>query len=1352
MRAASRLRVVFIAVALAATAISGSFAQQLQQTPIDVRGPIVKPHPRPIPMPSLLPVPGFSASPTATPRPGGTLPLPRRTAVPGRGVSLSQLPPLPPKTLLNSANFSRSGQGRVHPMAANGGTIWYYEDQTANAACNSNISTIVPVGCDLYWYSNFLPNNGHTYQDYFISENALSSSATAEGSPYTGTSSSSTNYTPNLTSGIYVLATLDTTANRWVVVTYVTVGTLPFLGTYADSTAKTPSDQFIASSSTTVYFQATGLTNNDYYVIYVESTAKTISCAYIAPSGTLNATGMCDPTTSTGTPALSSPPTYPTPTINLNWTLNTSLASGTYNVVLWDLTAHQRVQQAQISILASGTSASMSLTPVSGNSSITTFKYAPTPPPTPYSATNVFAFDNQQEQSDKGWSMKTTGLSSGTYTVTLTDPTGEVVNQTTTSASGGAVSWNMPFYNTQSPTNYFAHSYAVEVYNTSTSTVAYSQGFSILGYNAATDFANGTSSMVLASGQTNVPEGLQFTNDGESYYGTGNADTISGIAIDTGGQGIQVTLSGVTPTSCGGNCSLYTTTATDTSGQTWNVTDECDTATGNGGCTIVARPATSGQSLALGGTLSIPGTLWTNSVGSHCTSGCQGTTSILPTHGESWSSTSQSWATNPIYFTNGQSNPPAGTASITHYGYVDGFGNLLATGQIAHEYTAPNTQMTYTQSSPWTPTSGYGDEWHVIANNTSAAGGATISELEIKLPTAYVAGNTTVLVDQNLSPGWTTTACPSGYPSTAWCVTTANGNAGIAPGGSSDIYLQVWPLPATSFTYANGGWVVQAVKSTVFPLTDGGATASVFVGSPSTESALDTAAYSLTSSRITPGFNPTSEGYNTNNSVSITLTNATGTSSDPNPDYIDAFTVDLPYHSYTNITMPAGWYSNSQDISGTTTRYWFYECAAQFATADGPVAAPPAPNPTLPNCGSAYETTYSVAPGSTLTVTGNLSVGTSNVTATTYAHGANGGGWTTGTNFTLSVTSVAASAGFFCEGVIPCTTTNVTSPNSASVGADSDTTLGNGFGYSITNNSSGGQNITSAVITIPGKDVSNNTPADGTGSPNTPWTITATPTISGSAYGCSITSFSSAQQSGTNGAINIGGGGCSIPPNSTITILFTAKAPYVIGTNYKFPTTVNGTVAAAERFPVDTIVAVVLSAQLTVTVDPAPDPTPLGSGSNPIPSCANCSFNPSNDEIDFGSIPASSTSTASDAARVNLYTNAGPTVSWNLYVSTNNNPSNNGSAGYPTNELLTSVDRTASLGGQTIGGLTFNTTSYTVVPSPQGATSLTMASSSGLTSARRAPIGFVTNFEVSIGAAGSTTAQTSTVIYTFISN
>lgn len=1356
MRTARGARAAFWTLALAAVAASISLAQGGPHTAAPPGAHV----PPPMPQRTLMPLgPQGFGTPTPSPSPGGApATLPQTPSFkPGRSVPLGALPPLPRKTSANTAYFVAGGHGRrMHPMAANGATIGYFADSFGNTACASAVGTLIPVNCDVFWQEANNPSG--TYQDVYVPANSFT--ATLVGSTYS-TNNGSLHDTPDLTpTGTYVLAVLNTTANKWESVVYVSVGSVNVFGTYADSAATILQQQFTASNSTNVYINASGLTQGDYYVVAIESTSPYATCTYVAPppssGATPNPNATCDPSTSAGIRAVVGASS--SAAITAVWPLSSTTPTGTYSVVLYDQTTSTRLAMRQISITGSSATGAIALTPVNGNSSLGT--NWPTPPPSPYSATTKFAFDSTSDEADKGWTLAASGLAaSKSYTFTVSDPTGGVVSGPTTytSTSTKTLSASYTFGSAQSPINYIGNTYTVQLYNKSTGSVDASQAFQILGYHATTMFTSPSGTSEVLPQNSSVTTGLEFTNDGDTYYGSGNGDTIKGITFNTGTVGIYITMMDTSVTSCGMNCQQEI--VADSNGQNWTVQTNCYGGGANKGCTITAYPVTSGNTLAMTGYLLVPDLQFTNVPGnSNCGSGCTAYTSILPTDGVTWGSTTASTSSNPVYFTNGSGNSYSGVASVRHLGYRDTSNNYYS-GYETHNYAPNAPNAIYTSTSPFAPTAGYSDVFSLAFTNNSSLGTSNISEIEIQVPTAYSPGgtSTTAVVDASSPTSWTRVNCPTGAPSTAFCLQTGSGNGGITPSGNTSctsttctantqtIYLDINPPPPSAFSYTD--LTLQAVLPTPYTFTpDSSQAFTAFVGSATSLDATAIAAYSLNSTLITPSFLPTSEGTGTDNTVTINVTNAS-TVQDPNPDYLDAITIDIPStNTFKSLTgMPAGWSLIGSQTVGSNTRYWFGLCAGQYVTADGPGSQPPPAGTTLPNCGAAAEAN-AIAPGKTFTVTGNLLTASSNISAVMYAHGANVAGWSSSHTFTLTVTATSAAAGFSAANGYP-TATTVSSPNTPQVGGDSDLTYGNAYTYVI-QNTSGSQNITSAKIRIPGKDTNTITPNDGTGPGGTatPWTLTGAPTISGSSYNCSITSYSSAQTSGADGAINIGGSSCSIPPGSSITVKFTAKAPYTVNLTYSFDATVNGSVSAAEMWPTDTIVQIILAASISISVNPT---SPGPGGSRPSVNCAACSFNTTSNEVDYeNAIPNLSAVTEGDVARVSVTTDAGSTVGWKLYVSADNNPANTGS---PTNELLTSVDKTASLGGNTITGLNFDTTTYTVIPTPQGATSLYMVDTGSGASARRAPYDFIMNYEISIQG-GSTAPQTANLVYTFISN
>jgi hypothetical protein len=1315
-----RVRTAAAALVFGVLAASATYAQTVPHLVANPRHSLPVPARTPLTVPTLIPGQAPSAG-------AGRVPL-------------SALPPLPAKTSANSAYFGPSGIGR-RPMAATGVTINYFAD-ISNANCGSVVGTLIPVGCDVYWQSQNLTGTDK-WQDYFV--DAGSTTATPVGVQYIGGSGIQHN-TGNLTTvGTYVLATLDATTNKWVSVVYVSVGSVNVFGTYADSGATVPQQQFTAANGTNVYVNASGLTQGQSYVVYIESTSVNPTCTYIAPPGTVTANTLCDPTTSPGITAVVG--AQNSAAITAVWPLSSTTPTGTYSVVLYNLTTHTRLAMRQVSITGSSATGSFSVIPVNGNAALPA--NWPTPPPSPYAAAVKFAFDSTAEQSDKGFNATASGLAKSTnYSFTMTDPTGFVVfgPQTNGSGTGGTITKNVNFSNTQSPSNYIGNVYTLQMYNQSTKAVDASQAIQIVGYNAITQFQDPntgaiSTSVVLTAG-TSVVKTLQFVNNGDTLYGTGNGDTLRGFAFNTGANGIWINLTDPTVvTACGGACQQQS--VTDTNGVAWTIQNTCYGGNGaNKGCTLTAYPSVAGTVLAMNATIPIPNVQFNNVPGnSGCQNGCSGLTSILPTDGVTWSNTNGT-AANPVYFTNGFSNQYTGTASVSHYGYRDNANNLY-TGYETHGY-APNTaHAIYTSQSPYTSTSGFSEVWSVTATNNATAGTANITQLEILLPTAYSPGGTrtNVAVDASSPTSWQTIACPAGSPGSAFCIQKAGGNTGITPaGGSQTIYIDLAPPPPGAFSYTD--WTISAINPTNFPLTPSGSFTG-FVPSTLSYDSTATASYSLNGNLITPGFAPTTEGQNTNNSVTIDVTNAS-TAQDPFPDYLDLITIDLPSaNAFASLSgMPAGWslLGPPTTPAAGVSRYWFGLCAGQLIPADGPPANPPPVNPTIPSCGAGTEAS-SIAPGQTFSVTGNLQTGTSNITGTMYAHGANVAGWSAAHTFTLNVTAVSASAGFSAAGGYP-TGSAVNSPNTPQIGADADVTNGNAFSYVIKNTSGTGQYITSAVITIPGLDTSAVLPADGSA-----WTLTNTPSISGTAYGCSVTGSASANRTGANngygaynGGITIGGAGCSIPPGSALTITFTAKAPYTVNDTYQFPTKVNGSANASEQWSTDTIVQVVLAASLSIAVNPA---NPGPGGSTPVVSCVPCVFNAGTSTVDFGLINNLQTVAGGDVVRVSVYTNAGSTVGWKLYVSTNLNPANTGT---PANELLTSIDSTHSA---PTAGINFDQAAYAIVPTTNPGM-LLMDTGSGH-AAQRTPFDELMNFEISIQG-GPVTPQTATVTYTFISN
>ena len=1279
---------------------------------------------RPLPSPALRTPVLHTPSPVARPALAG----PRLSAL-GRVVPLSRLPRLPARTSFNT--LSRHG---ARPMDANGN----YINVTTETGCGTTLGNVYNTGCEIdtqFQTGPAFATGNDTLEDFYVPANSTSALAdqvcTNGTNPYTRNAPQEC--TTLSTAGVWVFATLDVTKNTWITVAYLPVGGTVYLDTYADQFDTNESSQFTAASGNDVYIKATGIDATDRYEVYVESTSVSPTCVFSAPSESPAAplaNRLCDPANDAGNL------TAPGGTLNIAWPLSGADTTGTYSIVLYDITQNERLVQRQVALMGTSGSGAITLTPVSGNPS-------PNPAPVATPAT-TFAFDTTGENSDRDFQFGATGLPNNTEVVaTISDPTGQVVNSWQLRTSGtGTISKRFTFTATQEPSNYNLNTYSAAILNESTSSVVATQAFHIDGYQVGTAFTSPAGTALTVT-STPVTSGLVFTNTGNAAYGTNNGDPIRGLYFDDGAQGITITL--LDGTSCGANC--QTETLVDTSGVSWTVTNSC-TGTGNRvDCTIYAFPMTTGTALAIGASLTLADLQFVGPASNNtCNNGCTATTSVLPQDGLTWSQGNLTIATNPVYFNNDNSTTQAATGHIYLYGYRDGGGALHA-GEEAHGYTvralaAGKTSAIYTQTSPTSIASNAKDVYAVTITNTSSGGTGSITEFGVLMPTQF--SNSAYAVDASSPTNWVTRNCPNGSSASEVCFRTTGGNNGIQPsGGSQSVYIDVSPPPTASFGYTDAA--IDILNPSTFGVTPDG-TWEVYTGTsnPLTVDSTALAAYSLDSSLMQATVDPTAIGTNTTPSVQFTFTN-TASTVDPFPDLLDTVVLVVPstnaLSAFTGF--PSGWSKLGSYTSGADTYYWFGLCANQFNAAYQP------PNNGVPACTSAEEQAHSLIAGASLNFTATMAAGSAagTIGMTMYAHGANGGGWSQGKSFTINVSALDVTAGFSAVGPVgsPMTVTDDSEP---SVGADSNTTYGNAFVYTIHNSSAtgSGNNVTQVTITVPGKDTAD---VNGTDASGVPWTITGWGTsgtasssaaLSGTGFsGCSVTSYTSATTAGANGQIVIGGSSCSLVPGGVMNVTFTAKAPYRVNDTFQFPATANnGTAPVSETWTSDTDVDIALSASISITTDPSADGS---AGTNPVPSCAGCTFG--TNSVQIGNVPNGASFNAVDTVAVEVRTNASTPEGWDLYISTDDNPANTGS---PSNELLSEVDKTASL---SMTGLNYDATSYAIVPIT--APGLLLVDSASGTSPRRNPFGFVMNYQINIQG-GSTAAQSAVTTYTFIPN
>ena len=1234
---------------------------------------------------------------------------------------LGQLPPLPMRTVANTA------RPRFRPMAADGDSI------TINAfyGCGANQGQIYATGCLILWRFNAAVSSGaDQLEDCYASSeqpNTVADCSSAHtGNPWESTTLS--------TAGTWVLGTLDVTTGKWLAVVYLPV-TSPtvYLDTFSDQFYKNEGGQFTAASGKTVYIQATGLTGgSEKYEVYVEYTSVSPYCVYTAPaeSPAAGADALCNPANDSGDLTTSNG------TLQVAWPLSTSYPSGTYSIVLWDVTAGQRLAEREVSIAASS-SGSLTITPAGGNASPN-----PKPAGTPGA---IFAYDSQNEDSDSALTFAATGLGfTGQIKLAISDPTGQVQQTYTGNSTGGTYggqSWNIQTLMT--PSNYPFDAWTATITSATSGAVLASKAFRMVGYSLQTEFTDPLSTALTMS-TTQQTTTLQFTNTGASVYGAGNGDPISAIAFDDGTKGIVLTLGDGTASTtgvCAGAASCQTETAVDSSGVSWSVYNYCAGNGNNESCTIYASPMTAGNALATGASLTILDLEYQkNSNGANCTTGCAATTTILPKDGLTWSSSTQTVATNPVYFTKGTGGKTyAATGHIYLYGYRTG-ANRLHAGEEVHGYTvraatAGETSVTYTATSP--SSSGTASLVYAVTITNNSSGGTTgISKFEVQLPSAFSGGIAGAKLDAASPTAWLIVNCPGGTPSNTVCFQRGGGNNnGIVAGTSQTLYFDIAP-PASSFAYTDAA--IQVSDPAAFGVT-ADARWTEFAGptpGPATVDSTALVGYSLNSTYMSVVTSPQSIGQNVTKNITFAVTN-TNLGSDANPDYLDAVVIAVPTANAFNTfsVTNTGWSELGSYVVGANTYYFFGLCSTQASAIYEP------PNNGMPSCGQAIEQADAIGPGGSLTFTANLTSGTGNVAMEMYAHGANGNGWSAAKNFSETVTTTSLDAGFSAVGAAPPPA--VANGSIPSVGADSSSTLGNYYVYTLQNTSSGGgsNNVSSVTITVPGRDTSGENGTDGSGKS---WTITSAPTLSGTGFsGCSVTAYSSASTSGNNGAIVIGGASCALTPGGEMNVNFTAQAPYRVNDTYRFSATaLNGTtsVPVAETWTNDTEMEVVLSASLTLTIDPG---TNAAAGTSPVPNCASCSFTlPAT--IEAGNVSNDGSLLATDVAEVDVSTDASSPEGWKLYVSTSTNPSNTG--GTYTNELVSDVDSAHSISG---AGVNYDQTSLGVIPATTGG--MLLADTGSGTTPRRKPFGFVMNYEIYING-GPTTAETTTVTYTFIAN
>ena len=1289
--------------------------------------------------PILAPIGVASAHPILAPIPtlapiGGVRGI--GAVMPGTQIPLSRLPALPMRTFANTVT---PGHGAIRPMAADGSTITVAAG--GGASCSGSTAVLFVVSCAVNWNSVNIPG-GSTYQDYVIPAN--SSTATAVGGTYGG--GTGPGHATTLSSaGIWVFATFNTTSNQWETVVYVSAGQTYSLKLYQDSFHSQESYQYDVNSVSDVYVYATNLTPGDGFAVYVEETSISPHCVFSAPAqGSYPTTGtgsLCNPGALSGIVSSNG-------TLSITWPLSTSYTPGIYVVGLYDTTIKKRIGTVQASITA-GAGLTLTVSPDG-----TFANPSPVPQIPPGISSTVVAWDDGSEQSASGVKFATAAnLLNHTYTWTLTDPTGFVAGSNTFTA-GGTQSHVFNFNGAiQSAGGYASKILSGVLYDNTQKQVDAAQSFQVKGYQSLTEFDPGMSgtysaSLVVTPGASSVA-GLKFVNTGDNFYGIGNGDPLRGLLFTTGnprasdgaflavagaGNGIMASLNGFSLAACYPSC---TTTATDSNGNAWNISDYCSagSTSNTAECYIQALPANSSTVLRPNDSLEIPSVTFYYQSASACNSlpsgACPGDTSILPQDGLTWSTTTSQSAWTSVYFTDGTSNHSA-TGKLAIVGECSTGSGCAFNGGEAHYYKLNFNQAAYTINTPYTIPNSNENIYGITVNNTSSGGASnSIFALAFELTGPFAGPGTlyNIGIDGASAGNWATVTCPAGFLGGSYTCIDGQGGNSIAPGTTQTIYFDASTV-SQSFTYLDIGLssIQDPATGKGFPFSVTPATAAVPVfaagsGGLNVDS-LAQGLYSLNGGFMSEAFAPSTIGANATNFTENVLFSNTPLSSDPNPDYVDNLLLRVPSAYLTGNTInPAnptttGWTYLGTFAQGSFQYYDFGLCGNQFTSVQpgGGQATPPPTTPltALANAVAKCGTTEpnALSPGTQISLPFTIAnAGTTNTTWGIAAHGANGGGWTSYANITLQNVPVSGIGGFSSINAVAVPTN--TEPQ---ISGDPNT-----YVYSIKNNSSSGTNITGLSITIPGTDISG---LSATQLGVLPWNISGA-TISGTTYGCTVVSTTEPTASGTNGSIVIGGGSCSIGANNTILIQFGGTSPGVQNDEFQWPTIIQpGGATMGEAWTYDTRIKIVDVIGLTIVVDPS---NPGPGGSTPSVNCSACAF--SGLTIDFGNPGASTQTVGQDVIRASVYAQSSAHSTWLLCVDTNNNPTGN----YPgqTTELQLATDPTRSTTG--VAGLTYSTTAFTSIPIIGSGTPELKLSTGPFNVARTAPYDTLNNLQLSIG-------------------
>ncbi len=1394
--------------------------------------------PLPSPVLTAMPLPGMSMHPIPMP----SMQDPNKSRYVGKvpagtRVPLSRLPRRPYKSMMITLDKRALHGGRWHPMSASGATLTV--TATAGCATGGTVGTVFNVGCQLSIVGNNMNDwsAGDTYEYFVITPNVTNvataiPTAGCNPNPWTGTTGTTCSSASTTLSvqGSYQFLIYDTTQKVWVTSFYANAGQTFDITVYSDPFHTAPQYQFDTGSSGAAYVYLQNVATSGKYVMFVQSNGVNVYCAYMAPAGaaalpapsprpTGGASGnnlLCN--TSTANVAGVNAPGG---NLSLTWALSSSLEAGLYTVGIYDQNANGGTGAVLGTVQVSLTSGGAALLTTGSTTGMNA-----SPAPFGPTGTNILAWNSTTDQSVGGIIATTQQVIPGlptTYRWTVTDPDGQVMGtpvQVVLSSNGTLTNtFNFSAFPTLNPPGQYPSSvFGVQLYDTTAGNlhVIASQAMQLVGYHVSTQFIQGgVAESQINFDQTGPPEvvtaDIKFTNDGNVYFGTG--DSLSGIEFTEGPFGTLNAAFKPPPTYAGGgafsgvtfalsaaavgeNCKSAagcTENVTDSNGGAWTVTNYCSVQPSSSlglkdQCVLTLLPTASGTTLPPGASIDIPAMLWygTNTNGSWpCYSTpCFATTSILPTHGLSWSQTNNlanPTAWTPVSFGGFNSGlvlkgtmrfDYAGSRGVTGATCTGAPGSVQATqGAVpwleGHFFQPAFTRGDYQVSTPYSLGAARCDVGSFLIKNNSTGGTngiqsfAGFPEIAIDFPSYFTTSQITV--DSNSTANWTKLACPAAFGSSTVCF---NGPAIAGAGGTATLFLDI-PLTISSFPFQEISVQAFSADQVYFPLTNDGTTTTAYGYQASPTFAADSlmiGSFSLNANLMTSAFTPSTVGSGQNPTPLTLVVGNTSTAADPNPDAIDEFVVEQTtnknwtVNGVPTVTGPTGWANRATfNPAGNTMDYYFGVCAAQAVQADGPpqttgtaiplVAAYPSPPP----CTAAQEQN-ALLPGQAATVNMNLNtaggIAAGSYNFTVYAHGANSGGWSALKTFALNVNAESSSSGFQALGATcPGTTVPTNSLPTVSVAQ-------NCFVYSL-KNTSASASISKVDITIPAFDQS--------GLAATSWALVGpvatnvkVGTISGGVFtlagvpaGCAVNAANTFNPVGgsTNGQIEITG--CTgLTAGKILAVEFQATSPGSQSDTYDFPSTTDG-ISSSAAWIGDQSVQESFAIGLTVVVDPA---NPGPGGSTPVVSCTTCAF--SGSTIDFGAVATGGNAIGTNVVRATVIYNGSTTgTDWQLSVGVSGtNPVCVGATcGGILNELLTDVDNTIAAGGHSntkCGTLLPQQLALAAVP-PSGAP-LLIAKGTETACGGLPPFwDTIQNYKVQVGTEAAV-GHTLTIIYTLV--